>query len=48
MCAVTEPLTALVESNETLSERVQEFLCSRSAFLLWFRSSIQEIFIFLF
>lgn len=44
MCAVTEPLTALSESNETLSQRVQEFLCSRFVFLLWSGPSIQGFF----
>lgn len=44
MCAVTEPLTALFESNETLSQRVQDFLCSRFVFLLWFGPSIQGFF----
>lgn len=46
MCAVSEPLTALFESNETLSQRVQEFLCSRFVFLLWSGPSIQGFFFF--
>lgn len=33
MCALTETLTVLSESNETLSQRAQEFLCLRSVFL---------------
>lgn len=48
MCAVTEPLTALSESNETLSQRVQEFLCSRFVFLLWSGPSIQGFFFFIY
>lgn len=48
MCAVTEPLTALFESNETLSQRMQEFLWPRFVFVLRSGPSIQGFFLLLF